>query len=377
MIDISVVLGWLNVFGSSSHLNNEVRRLIRDVLFSIPSDAAVKQLLERLRNLAQSSEDPLETAEILLHCAATGYWRRWFPQSARYARAAATSYEHDDHRRAVALWIRGIVQWEMHENYDAYTSWDQAREIFQKRQILFQHLPDECEWYQQRIWQMDVECAARPEEIMTWLNRFENSSLRWSSREVTRCAQEKIRQHAYPNIYALMQDLQEATEQSKEAYETAELYLEFGLALYQLGNLHPALDLLRKSVELFFTGLGTYHKQVVARCMLGAMEWKQKSSHHQAFADWTRSIEEFETLRWWADRDNVQEKERWYAEHRAILRVALSERLPHQYQHLVYLLHDELDEANRRIEVERQQFPHEDLGKLIDRAIEHVLLGGS
>jgi hypothetical protein len=110
--------------------------------------------------------------------------------------------------------------------------------------------------------------------------------------------------------------------------------------------------------------------------MLGAMEWKQKSSHHQAFVDWTRSIEEFEKLRWWADRDNIQQKERWYTEHRAILRVVLSERLPHQYQHLVYLLQDDLDEANRRIEVERQQFPHEDLSKLIDRAIEDVLLRG-
>jgi tetratricopeptide (TPR) repeat protein len=376
MIDMSVVLGWLNALGNTSHLNNEARRRIRELPWPTPSDDDVNVLLERLRSAAQSSNNPLETAELLLHCAAIAHWRRWFPQSARYAHAAVTSYENDDHRRAIALWIRGIVEWETLHNHDAFTSWAEARKIFRKRQIIFQHCPDESEWYQHKIWEMNVECAARPEEIMTWLNLFEESSLRCSSQAVVTYVREKIRQHAYRNIYVLTQDLQEAIRRSEEAYERAEVYLEFGLALYQLGNIHSAMNLLRKAVELFHTGIRCDHKQVVARCMLGAMEWKQKSSHHQAFVHWVRSIEEFEQLRWWADRDNMQEKEHWFAEHRALLRVALSERLPHQYQDLVFLLHGDLDEANRRIELERQQFPHEDFSKLIDRALEHVLLGG-
>jgi tetratricopeptide (TPR) repeat protein len=375
MIDISAVLGWLNALGNSSHLNNELRRLIRESLRSGPSDGTMKLLLERLRNIAQSSTNPLERGEILLHCAAISYWRRWFLQSARYANGAVFSYENDDHRRAVALWMRGTVQWETHQNHDAYTSWEQARKIFQTCQDFFQNSPEQREWYGQKIWEMNIECTGRPEEILTWLNHFEASSLGWSSREVLKCVQEKIRQQAYPSIYALMQDFQEAKRKSQEIYEKAEVNLEFGLALYQLGYTRSAIELVRTAVQKFYSGLGSYHKQVVARCMLGAMEWMNNSSPKQAFLDWTRSIEEFEELRSWANRDNLQAKEHWYNEHRAVLRVALSEHLPHRYQDLVFLVDRDLDEANRLIELELRQFPQDDLTRLIERAIEHVLLG--
>ena len=375
MIDISVALGWLNVLGNSSHLNNEVRRLIRDALPFARSDEHVRRLVERLGIVAQSSKDPLEKAEILLHCSAIGYWRGWFLQSAFYANQAVVTCDKDDHRRAVALWILGKAQWEIFQNHQAYINWDAARKIFQKRQIAFQHFPEERDWYGKTIWQMNVECAARPEEIMTWLNRFECSSLRWTSQQVVRRVQEKIRQRAYPNIYALMQDFYEANRQSSEGYERAEIHLEFALALYQLRIIRPTIEFLREAVAKYYSGIGSYHKQVVARCMLGAVEWKQTSSHKQAFVNWTRCIEEFEDLRAWADRDHLPEKEYWYAEHRAKLKVALSEYLPRPYQDLLFLVQNDADEANRFIASELDQFPEDNLSKLIERAIERVLLG--
>lgn len=191
MIDMSIALRWLNALGNSSHLNNEARRRIRELPWPAPSDGDINLLLESLRGIAQSSQDPLAKAELLLHCAAITHWRGWFPQSARYAHAAVITYENDDHRRAIALWIRGIVQWETLHNYDAFTSWAEARKIFSKRQIIFQHCPDESEWYQKKIWEMNIECAARPEEITTWLNLFEESSLRCSSHDVVTCVREK------------------------------------------------------------------------------------------------------------------------------------------------------------------------------------------
>jgi hypothetical protein len=93
-----------------------------------------------------------------------------------------------------------------------------------------------------------------------------------------------------------------------------------------MGNTHYAIELLRKSVLHFFPGIGTYHKQAVARCMLGAVEWMNEHSRQQADTDWQRCIEEFENLRLWASRDHHQIKRDWYTEHRAILHEALLEQ---------------------------------------------------
>jgi tetratricopeptide (TPR) repeat protein len=327
MNDIFEALTWLNAIDNPSRLKDEVRRLIKDVAGFGPDDSRVRLILERLRNCAHSSGDPREKAEILLYCAAIGYWRGWHARAVDDAREAGLSYEEDVHRQAVALWILGITQWAMHENHDAYRNWSDAREMFKRRQPLFQHFPTERAWYKNRLRKMEVKSAARPEEIWTWLNYFERSSLRASTQQVVESVQKKIREQAYPNIYALMPDLQEANKRCEEFYERAEIHLEFGLALYQMGNPHYAIELLRKSLLQFNPGIGSYHKQVVARCMLGALEWMHRSSHSQAETDWCRCIDEFEDLRGWADRDHLQEKEQWYAQHRDILRAALLENL--------------------------------------------------
>ena len=375
MIDILTALGWLKAADNTTHLNKEYRRLIRQVLSSAPTDDKVKLLVERLRTAALASKDPLEKSEILLYCAAIGFGNGWYPQSARYANAATISYVNDDHRRAVALWILGIVQWELLQNQRAYTSWDAAREIFQRRQIVYQRLPDERDWYEKKLQQMNIDFAARPEEIMTWLNRFEASSLRCSSQQFVKGVQERIRARTDINLYELAQDLQQAIKQSRGAYEMAEVCLEFGLAFYQLGNMHAAMELLRKAVEKFYAGIRGYHKQEVARCMLGTLEWKQKSLQKQAFVDCTRSIEAFEELQGWADRDELKEKEYWYTQHCVILKAALAERLPRQYQDLLFLVENDSSEANRLISLELRKFPQDDLGQLIERAIEGVLIG--
>jgi hypothetical protein len=211
--------------------------------------------------------------------------------------------------------------------------------------------------------------------------------------------QEKIREQECPSVYALMPDLQEAIRQSAAIYESAEIYLEFGLAMYQMGNPYYATELLRKSVLYFYPGVGTYHKQVVARGLLGALEWRQRSARNQADADWMCCINEFEKLRGLADVDNCPEKERWYAQHRDILRAALSEKRkqnpkaprpesgasngrdpnassspsdnkrPDLYNELLMKVRWDRAAADRRIEFERKKDPTADRNELIRRAI--------
>lgn len=323
MINIFEALNWLSAIDGCSYINDENRRLISFASGFSRSDSKVQRILDRLRNTAHSSGNPLEKAETLLHCAAIGSWRGCFSEAAYDAGEAVIFYDDDNHRHAVALWILGMTQWKMLQNHQAYQNWADARKLFRDRQILFQNFPEEKSWYKNQIRRMNAELAKHPEEIWTWLNWFERSHLRPPTRKVIDCVQEKIRERAYPNVYALTQDLQEANRRCQGVYEKAEIFLEFGLAIYELENTHFAMELLRKSVLHFFPGAGIYHKQVIARCMLGAVEWIDGLSRNQADADWTRCIAEFEQLRQWAEWDNQSTKKEWYAERCAILNDAL------------------------------------------------------
>jgi len=211
---------------------------------------------------------------------------------------------------------------------------------------------------------------------------------------------EKVRGKGYPSIYVLIQDLQEVIRSSERIYERAEIYLEFGLAMYQMGNSYFAIELLRRAVSDFYPGIGVYHKQVVARCMLGAVEWMHKSSHQQAAADWLCCFDQFEQLRCLADRDNLPEKEEWYSERRNILTAALLGRVkpPEEtelnngqpaeatgassspsgrnennsdlYDDLVSKVLGDRATADRLIEYERKKAPNADWDELVQRAIE-------
>ena len=326
MIDSSKALSWLNAIEGRSHLKEGDRQLIREIIQSDLSETRIAQILERLRTEAHSSSDRLRIPEIMLYCACIGHWRKDCPQATRDAIEAVISYDADHHRRAVALWILGIIQWEMFENHEAYRNWAEARKTFKQCHNSSRSRTAK-DWYKDPIEQMEIDLVACPEEISNWLNRFERSSLRPPTGQVVMSMREKVRQQAYPSIYVLIQELQEAVRWSERIYERAEIYLEFGLAMYQMGNSYFAMELLRRAVSDFYPGFGAYHKQVVARCMLGAVEWMHKSSLKQAAKDWSCCVDGFENLCSRADRDNIQEKMDWYSEHSDILRSALLKRV--------------------------------------------------
>jgi len=328
VINIFEALGWLNARDNLSYLNDQAYQLIESARSFSLSDREVSRIVRSLRMLARSSAEPLQKGEIFLHCAAIDYMRNWFARAVRDALHSVPVYDEDDYRRAVAFWIIGAAQWEMLHNYAAYSNWDKARKLFLKQQVFFQKTGPQLQQHKDRIRRMEVQLAARPEESLTWLNLFEESSLRVPTEGIVKRMHEKVRKQECRNIYVLMLDLQEANKRSQSMYERAEIYLEFGLAMYQLGNLYFAIDFIRKAVQNFYPGIGTYHKHVVARCMLGALEWLNQSPCAQAKEDWTQSIEGLEILRTLADRNNDFERRIWYTEHRRILKEALDEQLP-------------------------------------------------
>ena len=395
MIDLSETLGWLSAIDNHSYLNDEARRLIKEGNMLDRSDRRAKWIVERLRGAGQSSREPLEKAEILLHCAGIAFLHGWHMQAANDANVALLACQNDEHRRGVAHWILGAVQWKLNQNDQAQTNWVKARKIFGVLQVLYQNLPDQRDWYRNGLRQMGAEAVLCPEEIETWLNCFEVSSLALPTKQIVQRVRTNICKEPQADLYALIGDLKQAIEKSKNAYERAEVCLEFGLVLYQTRHISSAIDVLRRSVQNYIPGIGIYHKQVVARLMLGAVERLDSSTYNQAVDDWKRSIAEFEQLRVWAERDKLQQKMQWYAERLELLKAAFSTRsrqprrsrgIPkgpsaspsdahefENYRNLVSLVGGNTETANGLIEYERQRFPRAGLDELIERAIERLL----
>lgn len=330
MIGIFEALDWLNAIDGNSCLTAEERALSMAARVITYSEEDVRRILINLRTAGQRSGDPLEIAEVALHLMAIEFWRGWFPQAVQDIGEAVRAYRNDDHRRAVAQWMLGMAQWRVSENDRAYTNWRGARTIFQERRSQFRNLPDIDEWYESWTWQMDLELTAKPEEIYTWLNRnrFEGTSFSASSKQLADRMAENIRQRRYPDAYSIMREIQQINRWSIVVYERTEALFECGLAAYQMGQLDSAMELLRNAVKDFAPGVGNNHKQVVARYMLGAVEWLDPGTRNQAAVDWRRCIEDFGQLMVQADRDNEQLRRQWYSDRMALLEAALAERLP-------------------------------------------------
>ncbi|HEX5808494.1 MAG TPA: hypothetical protein VFY25_07490, partial [Anaerolineales bacterium] len=298
---------------------------------------------------------------------------------------------------------------------EAYVNWIDAKEIFQNRQIQFRNSPNEREWYEAWIWQMDLELTAKPEEIFTWLNRFRDnpSTLSPSSTQVADLIAENIRQRRYPDVYALIRDIQQSNRWRSIIYEGSEAFFICGLAAYQIGNLDFSIELLKKALQGFAPGAANNHKQAVVRCMLGAVEWLNPETRSQAGIDWIRAVEEFRELMLQADRRNDQLGRQWYAERIALLEAALAERLPggrpqgrkpgslnppapgptpapnddgpipnpppssepeiSPYENLLRMVGRDAATAERLIEYERRSAPNASRDELIQRAIERLL----
>jgi tetratricopeptide (TPR) repeat protein len=324
LIPVFEVLGWLNKF-DSSHLSVTANRLTRRARDVSRSHQDVQQTLNHLQGVARATTDSLEKAEIWIHIAAVAYWCKWFSQAIHYAEKAVNSYQNDDHRSAVALWILGMPRWEILQNPIAYMNWNEARNCFRDRRIFFRHSRVEREWYKDRLRQMEIELATKPEEVFNWLNKpgFGVSKLTMPSEQLVDAIQNKIRQQVYPDVYSLMNDLQDIVKWSRELYEGPEAILVCGLAAYQMGNLSSAAELLEEAVTKFPSTKYNNHEQIIARWMLGAVEWKIKNDQKKTIDRWRRCINDLEDLRQYADQNNMQPQKKWYADRRSILQAAM------------------------------------------------------
>jgi tetratricopeptide (TPR) repeat protein len=332
MSDFDQIVPWLYRFDQS---NIKSAKALMDSINDVRIDASKhNQLMEITLAAAEKIVDPLEEAEVKTLCARDYWSRRRSDETLVKALSCLTSavniYGNKSeaifmHRCAVTLWLRGIVQWEMNHNYEAYDDWKNACVLFNKlaedsaKRSAMGNKDERVLWYRERLEWMRVSLACTAEEAYTWLNELEPGCLGRDLVEVRNWIVDGIKKPSAINVNQQIRNLMELLARRSNLCEKAEAFLECGLAKYHLQDYGESIQFLQMSVSTYKPDS---HQQMVARWILGIVMMKDIPRFKDGLQEWVICIEDAgrleERAHWANDRQRVE----WYGEKLAIMKQA-------------------------------------------------------
>lgn len=359
MITLESAFSWLNQF-NVSHLTSNIRQIVDHWMDSGISDITFGGIKQRAL-LTITDLDPLERPEVLLAAALAENRRGQRDASRNSIREALKLYPEtlaNRHRRAVALWMAGILEYQALENMTAYSCWQAARLIFETLGSEARAVRDaeKARWYFDRVFEMRLEMAFTAEEAYTWLNVFPpppgrqpwlgearisdgsgSASFEMShARPAAGLAKtdspayiiidkvyDQARKHHYATARRFMDQLRFLSDRSPHHTEKPQVWLECGLAAHQMNLTEEAVELLRHASAMYGQ---RSHEQAVAFWMLGAVVWQMEDRRHEIIPYWEQAVSIFQDLETRSDHQNRQGRRDWYHHLLEILPLALAQR---------------------------------------------------
>lgn len=364
MIDFSAVVKWLNIF-DESELDDSAELLLTKRRQSTGNEDERSQDDAVLEATARVSRNPFCTAEVLIILSEDLFLRGQYKVAWIKLSEAVKIYADQSkkvrtqkaiHRLAVARWLCGWSAWKLHAHYTACDAWMSARAGMVQ---LLENSEDEKQeqkekWYQQAIFEMEVELGCTAEEAYTWLNKYpaQNIIVRAASgkkkvgapliqndeqqsehlqglsmmgkdlfilrnkvvEEIKR-AEEGIflgNQDSMGDFHMASQVIHmmlKMLEQRFDLNERAEALVECGLAFHQIGEHREASIWLSRAVSYFKPGS---HQQAVARWMCGLLQLQLDSGDLNAFNNLQIANDNLVDLRCRAEIANNEELVKWY-----------------------------------------------------------------
>jgi tetratricopeptide (TPR) repeat protein len=325
MADLIDALEWLNAF-DESHLRISTRERLERIRDLPRNNEDIADELESLLTESSNFGDPWEYPEVLVHSALIMYRNRHINTARGLLQDAVRAYNDHYHRRAITQWMLGYVEWEILENDSATHNWEAAREGFANM----------AEWYRKRAEQSQfatkVSRAGMFQEVFSWLNQHESSHLTRTPRElqsiIARRLDEGLADEEAPQdtwvIYQLIYKLIDVTRSSTDYMETAEAYVESGVAAYRMGHLDEAMRYLELGINHYHPGT---HQQAVAKWLLGIVQWELEGYQDLARRNWQEAIEAFEQAALQSQYRNRMVQAKWYNETLHVMQDALADKI--------------------------------------------------
>ena len=326
MIQIAEALRWLNQF-DQSHLNVISQQLIATARNQRTSSAAIQDSIQAALQQARTSpRDSLDYPETLLNCAVIEFDRGLTQRTRDHLTAAVQSYIRgkDPHGAAVASWMLGIAELALLNPDSSYTSWKKALRTFDRLRDTNTHILSTRDWYTCASIKMNQDLITLPHEAFSWLNQFTASRLSASNRDLADIVDENIKNNNGNEAARLINVLKERAKASPDPVESAEIFLETGIAHFRMLEWLPSIADLKVAV----TNCSTQsHQQEVARWILGAVQFWSDKHRVEALQNWEKSLTGFSELAQKADRNNRQLEKRWYRERVTYMKAALKGKI--------------------------------------------------
>ena len=145
--------------------------------------------------------------------------------------------------------------------------------------------------------------------VFSWLNEFQGSSLTRPDTILRDVMRQKIRERKFFEAYQVIDYLKSCENYRVNGFERGEIWMEYGLAYYDMGNLIEAIDSLKKAEKEYPAG---HHEHAVALWMLGTVQWCFENDHAEALMNWKEAIEEFRLLERIHEQACQVEEKNWY-----------------------------------------------------------------
>jgi tetratricopeptide (TPR) repeat protein len=330
MNDLNEALQWLNMF-DKSHLRDTTRARLDDLKSEMRSSQEIADEIGKLVADSRQNEDALEYPEVLVHGGFIEYINRHLMAAHGFLRDALRIYEGHHHRQAVIQWMLGWIEWELLEIDSATQRWMSVHDTFSVMG----------EWYlgqaQKINYGMRVTRAALFEEAFGWLNIFEPSHLIGPARELQTIMDQKLVEMDFSKeaenatwvIYQLMDKLLDETHRSTDIMETAEAYIECGLAAYHMGHMSEAVRYLEMAIHRYQPDT---HQQAVAKWLVGIIQWDLDGHEDLARRNWHEAIKTFEQNGLNALHRNLSSQASWYTDILHVMNDALTAKIRVVYQ---------------------------------------------
>jgi tetratricopeptide (TPR) repeat protein len=321
------IFPWLNKF-DRSHVSATTQFIIgrlRDPLLGETWEEDYK----RLDAISRAGVNQLEDAEVGMICAdeliKRGRWKEALDHLEKSVKLYR-SINNQTNRLAVALWIRGIVKYELLLHHEAVDSWNEACKLY-KSLGRFDKGEDvgieEVLWFRNCYTDLITELITIPEGVVAWIDELDSIKLPISVNYLMGKIDELVRKQSFTKIYPLIERHELIADRDYSFPERGMLFVCFGMAFYQMDNVNKAIDYWHKALGCF---LNPSLHHVVVKWMLGSVVYDIPEKRTQAVSYWKESIDEIDKLfNQTSSMGNVKKYE-WYKERIKYLKIAEEKR---------------------------------------------------
>lgn len=159
--------------------------------------------------------------------------------------------------------------------------------------------------------------------VFSWLKYFRGSRLVTPATILRDQIFDAIQGQDFAKAYKQIEYLEACAGELSSGVDRGDIWVEIGMALYQMGNFRKAEEYWKKAL----TDYPECHECAVARWLLGTVQWQIDTSNVLAMNNWKTAITEFRELAESAEKKRLMDDRFWYDDKIVALEASLKERI--------------------------------------------------